>query len=73
MVHSRRFHANGELWDATVEKDGDLVAAGVIVVGVTPNRVNREPAAVLARIETAYRLARARPRPLVVATPRHAA
>ncbi len=72
MVHSRRFHASGELWDATVEKDADLVAAGVIVVGVTPNRLHRDPAAVLARIETAYRLALTRPRPDVVATPRYA-
>ena len=70
MVHSRRFHADGELWDATVEKDGDLVACGVVVVGVTPSRVRRDPAAVLRRVEAAYAVAGARPRPAVVATPR---
>ena len=71
MVHSRRFHADGELWDATVEKDSDLVAAGIVVVGVTPNRIRRDPMAVRARVEAAYLVARARPRPAVLATPRH--
>ncbi len=72
MVHSRRFHADGELWDATVEKDGDLVAAGVVVVGVTPNRVRRDPTGVRARVEAAYLVAQARPRPPVIATSRFA-
>lgn len=71
MVHSRRFHSLGDDWDRTVEKDADLVAAGVVVVGVTPNRVTRDVRPVLARIEAAYLVARARPRPTVVARPRH--
>lgn len=71
MVHSRRYHASGEEWDATVEKDSDLVGAGVVVVGVTPNRIRRDPGAVRARLEAAHLAARARPRPPVVATPRH--
>lgn len=70
MVHSRRHHSEGELWDATVERDGDLVAEGVVVVGVTPARLRCAPADVLARVELAHAAARRRPRPAVVATPR---
>ena len=70
MVHSRRFHSEGDDWDRTVEKDGELVAHGVVVVGVTPNRIARTPDAVLRRVEAAHVVARGRPRPSVVATPR---
>ena len=71
MVHSRRHHGDGDQWDDTVDKDGDLVAAGVVVAGVTPHRLRQRPAAVLARLEQAYASARGRPRPGVRATPRH--
>lgn len=71
MVHSHRHHSQGEQWDDTVDKDGDLVAAGVVVAGVTPHRIRERPDAVLARLERAYLAARARPRPDVRATPRH--
>lgn len=63
MVHSYRFHAQGEDWDATVDADGSLTAQGIVVVGVTPRRIDREPDAVLARLEQAHRVAAARPRP----------
>lgn len=69
MVHSRRFHS-GAAWDATVEADADLTEAGIIVVGVTPNRIHREVAAVVARIERTYQRARQRPRPPVTAARR---
>ncbi|MBK8470313.1 MAG: hypothetical protein IPL45_11190 [Actinomycetales bacterium] len=42
MVHSRRHHAAGPDWDQTVERDGELTELGVIVVGVTPNRIFRD-------------------------------
>ncbi|HYN67788.1 MAG TPA: hypothetical protein VES93_12935 [Ornithinibacter sp.] len=71
MVHSRRHHSEGEQWDDTVEKDGDLVAVGVVVAGVTPHRLRRHPDAVLMRLERSYLAARGRPRPLVRAAPRH--
>ncbi len=71
MVHSRRHHSAGEQWDDTVEKDGDLVAAGVVVAGVTPRRLRQNPAGVLARIEQTYLAARGRERPGVRATQRH--
>jgi hypothetical protein len=71
MVHSRRHHGEADLWDDTVDKDGDLVAAGVVVAGVTPRRLRQQPDAVLARLERTYAAARRRPRPPVQATPRH--
>jgi hypothetical protein len=71
MVHSRRHHSEGDQWDDTVEKDGDLVAARVVVAGVTPRRLRQQPEAVLRRLERTYLAARGRPRPPVLATPRH--
>jgi hypothetical protein len=71
MVHSRRFHADELAWDATVDADSDLVAAGVRVVGVTPRAIARDPARVMHRIESAHASARAAGgRAAVVATPR---
>ncbi len=71
MVHSREFHA-GELdWEATVGADDDLSAARVVVIGVTPEALNRDPAAVLRKIEGAYERARSSGvRASVIATPR---
>lgn len=58
MVHSRRFHG-GELdWENTVEADSDLSTSRVVVLGVTPRSILREPARVLARVERAYLAAR---------------
>jgi hypothetical protein len=71
MVHSHRHHSEGEQWDDTVDKDGGLVALGVVVAGVTPRRMRQHPGAVLLRLEQSYLAARARPRPPVRATPRH--
>ena len=58
MVQSQRFHAGVLHWEATVESCDDLSASRVIVIGVTPTALERDPAAVLARIETAYLTAR---------------
>ncbi|HSF97084.1 MAG TPA: hypothetical protein VLA55_00215 [Ornithinibacter sp.] len=71
MVHSHRYHSQGDQWDDTVDKDGDLVAAGVVVAGITPRRLRERPDAVIARLERAYLASRARPRPDVRAVPRH--
>jgi hypothetical protein len=71
MLHSRRFHASPDDWDHTVEADGDLVAAGVVVVGVTPHHIRTAPTEALRRIERTHATASGRPRPDVVATPRH--
>ncbi|MFW5470724.1 hypothetical protein ACOCJ4_11815 [Knoellia sp. CPCC 206435] len=63
MVHSRQFHADGDQFVRTIERDGDLVAAGVVVVGVTPSSIRSDPVAVLRRIEDTYAVAQRRPRP----------
>lgn len=70
MVHSREYHADGNQFVETVDRDGDLVAAGVAVIGVTPSGIRRDPASTLRRIEATYAVAQARPRPSVSATPR---
>ena len=71
MVHSREFHSGVIDWESTVERDSDLSACGVVVVGVTPGAIARDPARVLDRIERAYATAlRSGRRADVVATPR---
>lgn len=69
MVHSRQYH-DGDQWDQTVARDGELTSHGVVVVGVTPRSIRTERRVVLDRVERAYRAAALRPRPAVVATPR---
>lgn len=66
MVHSEAYH-RGALWDATVSRDGDLTAVGIVVVGVTPHAIRHKPETVLARIVKTYAAAARRPRPAVVA------
>lgn len=70
MVHSRTYHSNGDQFVDTIERDSELVAAGVAVIGVTPTGVRREPAAALRRIEATYAGALRRERPAVRVTPR---
>lgn len=73
MVHSRQYHAGALDWEATVESDGDLGAARVVVVPVTPGSIEREPVRVLERVERAYlEAARSGFRAAVTATPRTA-
>ena len=57
MVQSRRFHADSLDWDATVEQGSDLSAVRVVVVGVTPSALARDPEAQLRRIERAHEAA----------------
>jgi len=71
MVHSRRYHSSPDDWDDTVDADGDLTMAGVVVAAVTPHRIRTSPAEVLRRLERTHAAARARPHPGVIATPRH--
>ncbi len=70
LVHSHAYHSQGEDWSATVERDADLVAAGITVLGVTPDRIRRDGGGVLRRLERAHATAADRPRPPVRATPR---
>jgi hypothetical protein len=71
MVHSREFHAGALQWDATVTDDSDLSSYRIVVVGVTPEQLARDPRSVLRRVESRYLVARAWGfRPAVIATPR---
>lgn len=70
MVHSHRFHSQGEDWDRTVEADDRLRAEGIEVVGLTPRRISDAPADVTSRVLSAYARARSRPRPHVIAVAR---
>lgn len=54
MVHSREYHEADLDWDRTVEKDTDLSACRIVVVGVTPGSIARDPGRVLARVEAAH-------------------
>jgi hypothetical protein len=65
QVHSRRYHAGPQEWDATVMADGRLAEHGIVVLAVTPARLAADPLAVLTRVENAYRALRGRPRPAV--------
>ena len=71
MVHSRQFHSGALQWDATVTDDSDLSSCRIVVVGVTPEQLARDPCSVLRRIESHYVVARESGfRPAVIATPR---
>jgi hypothetical protein len=58
QVHSKTFH-NGEdengvdLWERTVEHDSDFGAYGIVVLGVAPSTLWREPGRFLGRLEHA--------------------
>lgn len=71
LVQSLEFHADALDWDATVIAGSDLSAVRVVVVGVTPAALARDPARQLDRIERAHEAARLTGcRAPVVATPR---
>ena len=71
MVHSREFHAEVLDWEATVDRDADLASCRVVVIGVTPGAITRDPDSVLRRVEAAYAMAlRSGQRADVVAAPR---
>lgn len=77
QVHSRQFHQGiddqgGDTWARTVEKDGDFVAAGVRVVGVTPWTLYSRPARFVTRLRKIVALGLAGPRPAVRVMPRTA-
>ena len=58
MVHSREFHAGALQWDATVTDDSELSSYRIVVVGVTPEQLAKDPPSVLRRIENHYVTAR---------------
>lgn len=71
LVQSRQFHADGLDWDATVAAGSDLSTARVVVLGVTPEALRRDPARQLRRVEQAHAAARrSGTRAPVIASPR---
>jgi len=70
QVHSRSYHLRDQDWDATVTADSVFGEHGIVVLGVTPERLNADPTAVRLRVERAYQALRDRPRPEVLAQPR---
>jgi hypothetical protein len=72
MVHSKAHHARDADWEGTVEADGRLAEAGLIVVAFTPRSISTAPQRVLRRIEATYResLRSGRRRPDVQLVPR---
>jgi len=72
QLHSRTYHARDQDWDGTVMGDGELAAAGITVIGVTPNQLHRDPEAFVRRVERAYLALNQRGgRPDVLAKDRH--
>lgn len=73
LVQSRQFHAEGLDWGSTVAAASDLSTARVVVLGVTPEALMRDPRGQLRRVEQAHAQAqRSGTRAPVTATPRHA-
>ncbi len=52
MVHSREFHAGALQWDATVTDDSELSSYRIVVVGVTPEQLAKDPPSVLRESRT---------------------
>ena len=69
-VQSFRHHADPDAYDATMRRHAMMVAAGLVVVPVTPRQLQRDPEQVRRNLWAALEQARARPRPdlLVTAT-----
>lgn len=64
-VHSFAHHADRDAFDATMRRQARLVAAGIVVVPVTPRQLRDEPEVVKRLLWDALEQARARPRPPV--------
>lgn len=62
-IQSFEHHADPEAFDETMRRQARLVAAGVVLVPVTPRQLRDEPAPVTRLLWEALAQARARPRP----------
>lgn len=71
QVHSRQYHQGfdeegGDLWARTVDKDGDFVAAGVRLLGVSPWTLYSGPRRFLTRLHRVVEIGLAGPKPQVI-------
>jgi hypothetical protein len=69
-LHSFTHHADLEKFDATMRREAEMTAAGLVVVPVTPKELRDDPGAVKRKMWAALEQARLRPRPAVVEKPR---
>ncbi|NYD38291.1 hypothetical protein [Actinomycetospora corticicola] len=65
-LNSFAHHADLSTFDATMRRQAAMVAAGIVVVPVTPRELREDPAAVRRKLRAALEQARLRPRPAVV-------
>ncbi|MCD2186438.1 hypothetical protein [Actinomycetospora soli] len=65
-LNSFAYHADLEKFDATMRRQAEMIAAGIVVVPVTPRELREDPAAVRRKLRAALEQARLRPRPAVV-------
>jgi hypothetical protein len=68
-LHSFTHHADLETFDATMRREAEMTAAGLVVVPVTPRELREDPAGVKRKMWAALDQARLRPRPAVVMKP----
>ncbi|MGC5583592.1 hypothetical protein ACPYOC_04500 [Ornithinimicrobium sp. W1665] len=74
QVHSRQYHQGiddrgGDQWSRTVERDNDMTAAGVRVVGVSPWTLYSRPERFLRRLRAVVAVGLEGPRPKVRVVP----
>jgi hypothetical protein len=65
-LNSFAHHADLATFDATMRRQAEMIAAGIVVVPVTPRELRDDPAAVRRKLRAAREQARLRPRPVIV-------
>jgi hypothetical protein len=68
-LHSLAHHADLEQFDATMRRQAEMTAAGLVVVPITPKELREDPDGVKRKLWAALEQARLRPRPAVVMKP----
>lgn len=69
-LHSFAHHADLEKFDATMRRQAEMIAAGLVVVPATPKELRDAPEGIKRKMWAALEQARLRPRPAVVLKPR---
>lgn len=67
-LNSFAHHADLAAFDATMRRQAEMVAAGLVVVPITPREVREDPEGLKRKLRAAVEKARQRPRPAVVVT-----
>ncbi len=69
-LHSFAHHSDLEKFDATMRRQAEMIAAGLVVVPATPKELRDDPDGVKRKMWAALEQARLRPRPALVMKPR---